>query len=278
MKYIYALLFVFLAFQASAQDKIITVDSDTILCKIMERGTSEVSYVLFSDLSGPARSMAYTVIHQIIMQSGAVTTHAPLKMPSVPPPSGDKKKKTREKKEIHEESEGSWNRHALRLEFGVSTASALIGGFAAEGMFSYSFNMTPRKSLRLTGAAGVGYYSDYYRGWNYEGEINTVGVNLSFHYTWLNRPRLKLHSGIGVGYALYEVYGDSIIYDPSRVQSNMATFAQAKAYFSDLDYDTVLPDIELIGMDLFLGRHWLFTTRIGLGPAGLANIGIGYSF
>lgn len=277
MKYLYALLFAFLAIQVSAQDKIITIDSDTILCKIMERGTSEVSYVLYSDLSGPARSLAYTQIHQIIMQSGAVTTHAPLRLPEAPMPKPEKKKK--EKKEPTEDRpSGSWNRHSIRLEAGASSSLAITEGFAADLMLSYAIGLTPNKSLRLTGIVGYGYSSGYYRGWTSDIEYNNYGLGLSYHYTWLNRSRVKLHSGVGLGYVLYETYGSGVEFNPRISTNTIATEQQAISYFASSGYDGVMPDIELIGADFFIGNHFSITTRLGFGYAGLANLGFGFSF
>ncbi len=278
MKYLYSLLFACLAIQASAQDKIITIDSDTILCKILEKGTSEVSYVLFSNLSGPAQSKSYTEIHKIIMQSGVVTEYTALTKPKTPAT------KTRtingvQESEPNKKTNTSWNRHSIRGELAVSSGVGFYGGMGLEALLSYSFSITERKAIRVSGSAGYGTWINTVRGWYVDAEYISYNAAVCYHYTWYNGSRVKLHSGLGIGYIFHDAYVLDIR-ENTFYTSSLPTITPEEARRQTLvaATESIMPDIEFIGADFYLGDHFSINTRLGFGPAGLANLGIGYSF
>ncbi|TNE80520.1 MAG: hypothetical protein EP332_07215 [Bacteroidetes bacterium] len=275
-KWILAVVLTVSCLSLCAQDKIITVDSDTIECKIMEKGSNEVSYVLYADLSGPARTIKYAQIHKIIMQSGAETEYTALNKPKVRMINGVPEEEVKKQNDEY----AYWNRHAFRLDIGASMGNMFSGsGLIADVLPSYSFGLTPRKYLKLTGGMGYGAGYESWRGWNYDVEYYTYNLTLTYRYHWLNKPKLRLFSGLGLGYLLTDAYMLNLQFDPSPFSTDIATEQEILSDF-DLYYgiDGIVPDIELIGIEFILGNNWLIGSKLGIGSAGLATIGVGYTF
>ncbi|TNE80519.1 MAG: hypothetical protein EP332_07210 [Bacteroidetes bacterium] len=276
MKQLFTLLIFLLAVQVKAQDKIITVDSDTIECKVMERGSDAVSYVLFSDLSGPAKTIKYTQIHKIIMQSGAETEFTALNKPKVRTINGVPEEEVKKQNDEY----AYWNRHAFRLSYGMSMGLVYSGTDWNKDVFvSYSIGLTPRKYLKFT--LGWGHSADLKRslGWEYWGDYRTFSSSITYRYVWVNRPKLRVFSGLGIGYLDTEAMMSDLVFNPSPLDYKFGSKEQVVREFNEFyGYSGILPDIELIGLEYVFREHWLIGSKLGYSTSGMATLGIGYSF
>ena len=132
----------------------------------------------------------------------------------------------------------------LRIEYGYNALPWLSAG----GGIYYGYDSYP-----------LNYAANGEFAWNENTHCVSIMANLRFY--WLNRPALRMYSGLGAGVGI--VHTNSLAMDKQESES-MRTYA------------TLAFDIRLIG--LTVGRKLYGRFELGALGSGLVTAGIGYRF
>lgn len=269
-----------------SQDKIVKTNSDTVVCKVLEVGASEVQYKLWSNLAGATEALPLSQVYKIIYEGGEEKVYT---LPKVEEPKEEKPKKDlfdfgysrpHKKRDIHHWS----NKHQIGLGASYATASiSTYSGSVVEVNAHYAYHFNKRWSLKAYASVGVG--SDYgttnYVNWN--SDLTSAGAGVGMYYNWISRKRFILHSGLGLGFMAWESYIYSMTADPAAFNdptfkgypSEAAVERDVSYYF---DYAGLGVDLEVFGMDVLFGDHFGLYGKFGYGYAGLANFGLTWAW
>ena len=250
MKKLTLLLFVFfIAVAANAQDKIVKTNGETIKCKIIEVGTSEIKYIPADNLTGPSYSIAREKVAKIEFDGG-------------------------KKEEVNGKS-NDWKdpelyRSQLKKAIKINLFSPLYGSTD----FTYEKSNSVGNSFEITfGIIGAGksdvleyYYSNGTTSTTQEVKRNQFGFFASYGHKFIKQPTFTFGAS-KLSHVLQGKYIRPVFYLGNYSENVLAYKGGSSAYVVDRQ------NVTFAAIQLEFGKQWVFNDKVLLD----SYFGIGYA-